>query len=229
MEEKTHNGKNEPKKEIKRLKRSAKNKYIFGVCGGLAEYFEIDASIIRILWVISIFLGGLGLILYLASALIMPESEEKTETSDIKSININRAEFLVGGLLIFLGCIFLLNQLKFFNSLFNIWHLKRLFYLPWGIIWSIILILLGLFFIFRRPNREKIIQKVRSKNIYRSRSNRKISGVCGGIGEHLNIDPTIIRMFWVILTIFSGVFLGIIVYFIFALIIPEEQIQESQS
>ncbi len=229
MEEKSNDSTNEPKKEIKRLKRSSKNKYIFGVCGGIAEFFEIDASIIRILWVMSIFLGGLGLVLYLASALIMPKSEEETETSDNKSIDNNRAGLLVGSLLIFLGFIFLLGQLKFFNIHFNIWRLKHLIFLPWGFIWSIVLILLGLFFVIRRPKREKIIQKVKSKNIYRSKTNRKISGVCGGIGEHLNIDPTIIRILWVLMTIFSGVFLGIIVYFIFAIIIPEEQLQENQS
>jgi phage shock protein C len=115
MEEKSNDSTNEPKKEIKRLKRSSKNKYIFGVCGGIAEFFEIDASIIRILWVMSIFLGGLGLVLYLASALIMPKSEEETETSDNKSIDNNRAGLLVGSLLIFLGFIFLLGQLRFFN------------------------------------------------------------------------------------------------------------------
>lgn len=51
-------------------------------------------------------------------------------------------------------------------------------------------------------------------------TNRMICGVCGGIGEYLNIDPTVIRLIWVILSIASfGT--GLIAYIIAALIMPE--------
>ena len=51
-------------------------------------------------------------------------------------------------------------------------------------------------------------------------ANRMICGVCGGIGEYLNIDPTVIRLIWVVLTIASfGT--GVIAYIIAALIMPE--------
>lgn len=53
------------------------------------------------------------------------------------------------------------------------------------------------------------------KKLYRSRSDRYIGGVCGGIGEYLNIDPVIIR----ILFILSGV--GIFFYLLLVLLIPE--------
>lgn len=54
------------------------------------------------------------------------------------------------------------------------------------------------------------------KKLYRSRSNRMLFGVCGGLGEYIGIDPTIVRLIFV----FSGV--GLALYFIAALIIPEE-------
>lgn len=57
----------------KKLTRSQKDKKIFGVCGGIAEYFDIDPTIIRILWVIAIFLCGTGILAYLIAALIMPK------------------------------------------------------------------------------------------------------------------------------------------------------------
>lgn len=58
-----------------------------------------------------------------------------------------------------------------------------------------------------------------SKRLYRSQSNRKIAGVCGGIGEYLNLDPTIIRLIWVLLVLCAGT--GLLAYLIAALIIPE--------
>ncbi|MCL2201467.1 MAG: PspC domain-containing protein [Oscillospiraceae bacterium] len=56
--------------EPKRLYRSRKNKWIAGVCGGVAEYFNIDPIIVRIL---AIIIPGFGWVLYLILALIVPE------------------------------------------------------------------------------------------------------------------------------------------------------------
>lgn len=43
------------------------------------------------------------------------------------------------------------------------------------------------------------------KKLYRSNTNRKLSGVCGGLAEHFDIDPTIIRLIFIFLTLFGGV------------------------
>jgi phage shock protein C len=56
----------------KTLYRSKKNKVLFGVCGGLAEYFDTDPTIIRALAIASIFFGLLGAVLYLILAVITP-------------------------------------------------------------------------------------------------------------------------------------------------------------
>jgi phage shock protein PspC (stress-responsive transcriptional regulator) len=57
------------------------------------------------------------------------------------------------------------------------------------------------------------------KRLLRSKSNRVLCGVCGGIGEYLNVDPTIIRLLCLLLG-FTGT--GLIVYIAAAIIIPEE-------
>lgn len=57
------------------------------------------------------------------------------------------------------------------------------------------------------------------KKLYRSKSNRVICGVCGGIGEYLNVDPTIIRLLALLLG-FTGS--GVIVYIAAAIIMPDE-------
>ena len=59
-----------------------------------------------------------------------------------------------------------------------------------------------------------------TKRLYRSRSNRMLTGVCGGIAEYFDIDPTIIRVIFVILACFAGG--GILAYLIASLIIPSE-------
>ena len=50
-------------------------------------------------------------------------------------------------------------------------------------------------------------------------SNRMICGVCGGIGEYLGIDATVVRLFWVLLSVMGGA--GLLAYIIAAIIIPE--------
>lgn len=59
-----------------------------------------------------------------------------------------------------------------------------------------------------------------SKRLYRSRNQRMICGVCGGIAEYFNVDPTIIRLAWVLFALTGGS--GLLVYFIAAIIIPDE-------
>lgn len=56
----------------KRLRRSWRDKKIGGVCAGLADYFELDVTLIRIIWLLAVLLGGTGLLAYLACWIAMP-------------------------------------------------------------------------------------------------------------------------------------------------------------
>lgn len=58
------------------------------------------------------------------------------------------------------------------------------------------------------------------KKLYKSRNDKKISGVCAGIAEYFGIDPTLIRLLWAIVTLFT-VGTGVLAYIICAIIIPE--------
>lgn len=58
-----------------------------------------------------------------------------------------------------------------------------------------------------------------TRRLYRSRNNRIICGVCGGIGEYFNVDPTIIRF---LLVLFACTGNGILAYFIAAVIMPDQ-------
>ena len=57
--------------DIKKLYKSTTDRKVAGVCGGIAEYLEIDSTLIRLIWVISIFCAGGGLIAYLIAALVL--------------------------------------------------------------------------------------------------------------------------------------------------------------
>ena len=57
----------------KKLYRSKRDRMLAGICGGLGEYFQIDATLIRLLWVI-LSLSGSGILIYLAAMVIVPEN-----------------------------------------------------------------------------------------------------------------------------------------------------------
>lgn len=59
------------------------------------------------------------------------------------------------------------------------------------------------------------------KRLYRSNNNKVILGICGGIGEYLNVDPVVIRLLWVIFCCMGGS--GVLAYIIAAIIIPYQQ------
>ena len=58
--------------EPKRLYRSASDRMLLGVCGGIGEYLNVDSPIIRLLWAILVFWGGIGILAYLVAAVIIP-------------------------------------------------------------------------------------------------------------------------------------------------------------
>lgn len=67
-----HEGHN---KDIKRLYQSARDRKLAGVCGGIAAYFNIDSTVVRLTWVVFTILTGIipGIVAYIIAAMIMPE------------------------------------------------------------------------------------------------------------------------------------------------------------
>ena len=57
----------------KRLYKSSTDKKVCGVCGGIVNYFDVDPTVIRLIWVIFTLVGGSGLIAYIIAAIIMPD------------------------------------------------------------------------------------------------------------------------------------------------------------
>ena len=79
----------------KKLYKSRKNKMIGGVCGGLAEYLNMDPTIVRIIAAILCILKGAGFIIYLIAVIVMPYDDETfdaDDTDNLKSANIDPEE-----------------------------------------------------------------------------------------------------------------------------------------
>lgn len=65
-----------------------------------------------------------------------------------------------------------------------------------------------------------MFEEKKNKRLTKSPSNRMVCGVCAGIGEYFDIDPTVIRLLWAILTV-CGVGSGLMVYIIAAVVMPD--------
>lgn len=127
---------------MKKLYRSKTDQKIAGVCGGLGEYFQMDSVFFRILFLVIVLLGGMGILVYLIMWVIVPMNSAET------------------------------------------------------------------------------IQITVNKRFSLSTQDRKIAGVCGGLGEFFGIDPVIFRIIFVVLAFLGGI--GIFLYLILWLVAPKK-------
>jgi len=143
---------------MKRLHKSRKNKVIAGVCGGIAEYLDVDPVLIRLIAVLFFFTGGATLIAYIVGMIIMPKPplEEIGNAPSVQEPNaapspVSQAEIhgsagslIIGVILIVFGIHFLLRNIPFFHPYY--WWFWDM---GWQFFWPSILILVGLLVIFR--------------------------------------------------------------------------------
>ena len=148
----------------KKLTRSEKERILGGVCGGLAEYFGFDPTLVRLVFVLLALAGGAGILMYIILWIIMPrrtqaeargvvgeniediknrllelEAEVKAAVTGEKAEEWKRrSPFWLGVVLAALGLLLLLSNL----DIFRWWR--------WAVLWPIALILLGLLLVLRR-------------------------------------------------------------------------------
>ena len=140
---------------------------IWGVCGGLAEYFNIDPTIVRIIAVLLLLARGVGAIAYIILAIVVPEEKSQASTPKVKEnvaeITQTAREFgrevqatfaqeeknpvtdnstrkrphvIIGLIIIAVGILILLS------------NINMLWWLNWGLVWAILVIIVGLLIIF---------------------------------------------------------------------------------
>ena len=74
----------------KKLYKNSENKMLAGVCSGIADYFDMDPTIMRIIWAVITLAGGSGLIAYIICALIMPDKPDGFTEVDYTEFNGNQ-------------------------------------------------------------------------------------------------------------------------------------------
>ena len=104
----------------RRLYRCRDNRLVAGVAAGIAEYFDVDPSLVRLFWFLSIFVGGIGILLYIAMAIIVPLEPLSPEAAAAAgagpeghrhtSGGSGRVTTVVGALLILFGAMALMNR-----------------------------------------------------------------------------------------------------------------------
>ena len=146
------------------LFRPRQQAVIFGVCAGLGRYFDVDPVLVRLLFVVFTFFGGLGIVAYVVLAVVMPsERSVGRETREVLSENVReiqelaaeagqglaesirlgsaagRRRYLVGLALVVLGGLMFLGQLGL------------LWWMRWDLLWPLVLVGVGMLLLLRRP------------------------------------------------------------------------------
>ncbi|HEY7625226.1 MAG TPA: PspC domain-containing protein [Candidatus Limnocylindria bacterium] len=151
-----------------RLERSATNRVIAGVCGGIAEYLAVDATLVRVVFVVLALFGGAGLLAYIVLLILMPQpgrpapfvsASSATAPTDatarmdpdpaapstvapvdpaVRAAEAERRRMAVGYLLIGLGVVFLLSNAGVFK------------FVQWQFLWPVVLIGIGVLFLMQR-------------------------------------------------------------------------------
>ncbi|SHH37420.1 phage shock protein C (PspC) family protein [Caloranaerobacter azorensis DSM 13643] len=124
-----------------KLYRSTNDRMIAGVCGGIAEYFNIDSTLVRLLWLILGFTMGIGFLAYIICIIVIPESPVFSNGYSYNNQNnTDRNRILAGLILILLGIIFLLK--------------KTLYWIDFEKLWPIFLIIAGIYIIYGKKVRD---------------------------------------------------------------------------
>ncbi len=130
-----------------RIYRSRTDSTIAGVCGGLGEYFNIDPTMIRILFVVLLFVDGVSLLAYILAWIIIPKQPltvveiNGTESAPIEGEEPEKREYpswnkyIPGGILIGIGVFFILREHYWW------WHMERF--------WPLLFIAVGVFLLFK--------------------------------------------------------------------------------
>lgn len=229
------------------LYRHPTDKVIGGVCGGIAEYFGWDPVLVRVLWVVATFAtwGG-GLLAYVLLALFLPTGDNKVGQLRPPALELSQKGVTwAAGVLMAVGGLWLLANLGILPGLWGaFWTIVAVLFWP--------AVLIGAGYLLLRANSQRNLdqevvdaaRKVKESvngavptsdefkaglnrvragmPLQRSRTNRMISGVCGGMGEKFGVDANLIRLIWVAFTLGTMGF-GALLYAGMALLMPEAQ------
>ncbi len=219
---------------VRRLYRSRSNRVLGGVCGGMAEYLNVDPILVRVVWLLLTIMGGMGVLLYLVALFVMPV--DPSGPKEGVTAMPTTAALVVGIGLIIIGALILLDNL-------DVLSFHRFCHLGEDVLFPAVLVIAGLYLITRKrrpeaappasaapsspesapsPTTSAPPSPESRRRLTRSLTERKLLGVCGGIAEYAGMDPSIVRLIYIAFTMLSGG-AGALLYLILALVLPDDQ------
>ena len=123
---------------MKKITRSQDERIIAGVCGGFAKYFDIDVTIVRLIWIFITIFGGIGILAYIFSLVLIPESDPN-EVKDVSEEDTSDEKMVIWGVIIVaVGILLFFRHKPIFGV---IWHTFTVNWL--NIIFAVVLIGFG--------------------------------------------------------------------------------------
>ena len=210
---------------MKRLVRTRDDSVLAGVCGGFGQYFNLDSALVRLLWVFFTIFGGSGVLAYLVAVFIIPDESTAKDVTPRRLIDgLNEKTILWSVLLVLVGIILFFQHGNFINSIWrHFWNSGI------NVLLSLIIISVGVYLLYQKRQKISTVFGLGSEMpLSLSEKDKQLAGICGGIAESTGMDSTIIRFFWVYGTIMS-VGIGLILYFILALVLPNKHAEVSRN
>lgn len=222
----------------KRLYKSRTNRVIDGVCGGVAAYLGVDPVLVRIAWVLLAIAGGIGVVLYIAGMILMPAEPFSFSGRPVQEAPSRRdsVRLVAGAVLVLAGLAFLADNLDLLTLRSVTWFFSSFFF-------PILLIGAGITLVLVKkngsaagtssagespaegtPSEQTFVGATgptAGRRLLRSRVDRKIFGVCGGLSSYFDIDSTIIRLL-LIGSAFLSFGLTILAYLLLSVVLSEE-------
>ncbi len=207
---------NDKVKFDKTFSKSDVNKVLFGVCGGIADYLNIQPAIVRIIFSLSIFIGGWGLIFYLIAAFTMPsDTNSRSVSEEEKMNNLNREiKIIVTVLVICIGIYEILNAYSFW-MIVSIFGFSPKYYIP------VLILAAGMSITLKSFKMPNVFLESKERKFFRSVKDKSILGVAGGLAKYFNVSSVFMRTVLMILFFLTG---GIITipYLVMGFTVPGE-------
>jgi phage shock protein C len=209
-----------PPYSIKKLSRSKNNVVIMGVCAGIAEYLKTEPANIRVIALLSLLFGGWSVAAYLITASLIPGDKNSVPLSQSEIISLRKENFktVISGLLILFGFYFAFRILGITGG-------SRIFILPNDFVFPLAAFAIGIYFLVIKPLKVEIILPALPEKLFKSTTDRKVTGVCGGLANYLGIDSTVLRMIFSLATLLTLGFF-VLPYLILAFYVPYEEGQK---
>lgn len=213
---------------VKKISKNRQAKMIDGVCAGVADYFQVDVTLVRIIWSVSVFFKGIGIFAYLLCMLLLPAGDEEN-TKGNKGTHADAG--LIGGIILIIFGFFILSSQSDWWGPFRFHYLHDPFRLGYGF-WSFMLVAAGITYLIYTVHRNKttrddtvkagdIGKTDAGKTVKRNRDDKWIGGVCSGLAAYADIDPVIVRVGFIILALMSHVWPVVLIYAILLFVLPD--------